>query len=95
MNKMTVGSQAAVWGPNLLRPQVETSEQLEDIVHVRHGPPHACNAAGCTHSQPLGWRPPPPHLPWFPGVPQVVNLVATMIRHVDAIFDQPAPLGRD
>ena len=34
VNKMTVANQAAVWGPNLLRPQVETEAQLHDIRYV-------------------------------------------------------------
>merc|ERR1719197_275876 len=32
--KMTVGNCAAVFGPNLLRPQAETLEHLADTVHI-------------------------------------------------------------
>ena len=33
-NKMPIPNLAAVWGPNLLRPKVETAAQLADVVHV-------------------------------------------------------------
>ena len=33
-NKMTVAGLAAVWGPNLLRPRVESAAQLTDVVNV-------------------------------------------------------------
>jgi len=67
-NRMGVRAQAAVWGPNLLRPQVETADLPEDIHDAR------CELEDIVH---------------------VVNMTATMIRHVDELFDSPVPLGRE